>query len=87
MIGTLCTTRIKLAESARDSQLRSGIIKPTLSVSSKNREKDIWQRRKEKMKTGVGKKRRYEGQEGTDLTLKEEIETTFSNFRFSDSIY
>lgn len=34
-----------------------------------------------------GEKRRYEGQEGTDLTLKEEIETTFSNFRFSDSIY
>lgn len=56
MIGTLCTTRIKLAESARGSQLRSGIIKPTLSVLSKNREKDIWQRRKEKMKTGVGKK-------------------------------
>lgn len=39
------------------------------------------------MKTGVGEKRRYEGQEGTDLTLKEEIETSFSNFRFSDSIY
>lgn len=46
----------KLWESAHSSKLWSGIIKPTLSVSSKTREKHIWQRRRGEK--GDGKEKR-----------------------------
>lgn len=35
-----------------DAKLRLGIIKPTLSVSSRSREKGIWQRRRRKRERG-----------------------------------